>query len=157
MNDSEREQLETRRTGQREEGQREIVRRLTLHEERAEVQVTREQAGSVQIRRVVTERQEVIPVTLSTEHLEITVTDGVGRVLMNGEALEPGRTYEVLLSEERAEVQKQVFPVQEVTIAKQVQTFMHSEQLTLRREELEVEGLSGQVREVDGDLGTPGT
>lgn len=134
---------------------REIVERLTLHEERAEVEIVREAGGAVQIRRVVTERREVLPVTLSREHLEITVTDGTGLVRMNGEVLEPGRVYEVQLSEERAVVEKQVYPIQEVTIAKTVQTFMHSEEVTLRREELDVQGLSGEVREVEGKLDVP--
>ncbi|GAA5514866.1 hypothetical protein Dcar01_03629 [Deinococcus carri] len=150
MDEREREQQALDTAGLAEGTERrEIVERLVLHEERAEVEVLRDLTGAVQIRRVVTERQEVVPVTLTNEHLEITVTDGVGRVRMNGEVLEPGRVYTVELSEERAEVRKQVFPLQEVTIAKQRQTFTHSEQITLRREELDVQGLEGEVRELD--------
>ncbi|TDE85435.1 YsnF/AvaK domain-containing protein [Deinococcus sp. S9] len=120
---------------------REVVGQLVLHEERAEVEVLREQTGSVQIRRVVTERQETVPITLVSERLEITVTDGGGRVVMNGEALEPGRTYTIELSEERVQIHKQVYPLQEVTIAKQRETVTHTEQVTLRREELDVQRL----------------
>ena len=43
-----------------------------------------------------------VPVTLTTETLEITVKDGAGKVTLNGEVLEPGRTYEVLIHDEKA-------------------------------------------------------
>ena len=60
---------------------------------------------------------------------------------MNGEALEPGRTYTIELSEERVQIHKQVYPLQEVTIVKQRETVTHTEQVTLRREELDVQRL----------------
>jgi len=126
---------------------RQIVEQLRLHEERAEVEVLRERAGQVQIRRVVVERQETLPVTLRRELVEITVKEGGDRVLLNGEELEPGRTYELEVYEERAEVVKRVYPFQDVTIAKQAQTFTHDEEVTLRREELDVHRV-----EVPGDV-----
>lgn len=126
---------------------RQIVEQLRLHEERAEVDILRERAGQVQIRRVVVERQETLPVTLRRELVEITVKEGGDRVLLNGEELEPGRTYELEVYEERAEVVKRVYPFQDVTIAKQAQTFTHDEEVTLRREELDVERI-----EVPGDV-----
>ncbi|GAA5501626.1 hypothetical protein Dxin01_01362 [Deinococcus xinjiangensis] len=127
------------------------LERLTLHEERAKVEVLREQVGSVSVRKVVRERREVLPVTLTTEILEISVTDGAGKVLLNGEALEAGRTYEVIIRDERARVEKQVFALSDVTLSKQANTVTHTEEVTLRREELEVRDPNGLVREVVGD------
>lgn len=132
--------------------ERQVVGRLVLREERATVDVTREAAGSVEVRRVVTEREETVPITLYREVLEITVKDGGGRVLMNGEPLEPGRTYEIPISEERAEIRKQVYPFQEVIIAKELQRFTQDEQVTLRREELDVQHLNGAPSVPAADL-----
>ncbi len=121
---------------------------LTLHEERAVIDVVKEQAGAVTIQKVLRERQETIPVTLSSEVLEITVREGAGKVMMNGEVLEPGRTYEVLLQDERAEVLKHVFAVSEVDLKKKMQTFTHTETVTLRREELDIRDPNGLVQDV---------
>lgn len=125
--------------------------RLTLHEERAKVEVIREQVGAVSIRKVIRERQEVIPVTLTTETLEITVQDGAGKVTLNGEALEAGRTYEILIHDEKAVVEKQVVALSDVTLSKQAHTFTHTEEVSLRREELDVRDPQGLVREVVAD------
>ena len=121
---------------------------LRLHEERAVVEVVPESLGAVTIRRVLTQREETVPITLGREHLEITVNEGSGgRVLMNGEVLEVGRTYEVPLYEERAVIEKQAYPYSDVQIAKQRETYQQVERLTLRREELEVEDPQGLVRD----------
>lgn len=133
-----------------DEGRAEL-NHLTLHEERARVEVLREQAGQVSIRKVVKEREEVIPVTLTTETLEITVKDGAGKVTLNGEVLEPGRTYEVLIHDERAVVQKEVFAVSDVSLNKEIRTYTHTENVTLRREELDVRDPQELVREVQND------
>lgn len=124
---------------------------LTLHEERAKVEVRREYAGTVSIRKVVKERQEVIPVTLTTEVLEITVQDGAGKVTLNGEELEVGRTYEILIQDEKAVVEKQVFALSDISLSKQTHTFTHTQEVTLRREELDVRDPQGLVREVVTD------
>lgn len=121
--------------------------RLTLYEERAHIEVLREQAGAVSIRKIVRERQEVIPVTLTTEVLEITVGDGTGKITLNGETLEPGRTYEVLVHDERAVVEKQVFASSDVSLTKQSHTYTHTEEVVLRHEELDVRDPQGLVRE----------
>lgn len=127
---------------------REIVDRLRLHEERAIVEVIPEQVGAVTVRRVVREREEVVPITLHSEYLEITVREGTGgRVTLKGEPLEVGRTYEVQLYEERAVVDKQIYPLSDVTIAKQSRSYTQTEHLTLRREELDVEDPMGLVRD----------
>ncbi|UQN10001.1 YsnF/AvaK domain-containing protein [Deinococcus sp. QL22] len=111
---------------------------LTLHEERARIDVVREVYGSVTINKVVTERQELVPVMLRTEKLEITIAPGAGEVLIDGVALEPGRTHEVLLLEERATIQKEVFPSLDVQIWKESRVVDQSQTVSLRREVLEV-------------------
>lgn len=121
---------------------------LTLHEERAKVEVRREQAGAVSIRKVVRERQEVIPVILISETLEITVQDGAGKVRLNGEELEAGRTYEILIHDEKAVVEKEIFALSDVNLSKQTHTTTYSEEVTLRREVLDVRDPQGLVREV---------
>lgn len=153
------------------------VGRLQLLEERAQVQVLRQGAGQVQVRKVLRERQEMVPVTLTTEVLEITVRDlsqaqagagqplaqpgqtmqpgesamgqGVSQILLDGKPLEVGRTYEIPLTEERVQVVKQVYPISEVVIRKQVQTTTHQETVTLRHEELDVVDAQGLARLVD--------
>lgn len=145
---------------------RQVMSRLVLHEERAQIEIERERLGQVQIRRVVTEREEVVPITLRREVVEITVTEGGnGSILLNGETLEVGRTYEFEMYEERAEVQKRVYPFQEITIGKRLESFTQTEQIALRREELDVDKVevTQQVLEVenvhttDSQGGTPGT
>lgn len=127
---------------------REVVERLRLHEERAVVEVVPEEMGAVTIRRVVTERQETVPITLHSEHLEITVKADVGgRATLNGEVMEVGRVYEVPLYEERALIEKQVYPLSDVSIAKQARAYTHREEITLRREELDVRDPQGLVRD----------
>lgn len=127
---------------------REVVETVRLHEERAVVEVLPQEVGAILIRRVVTEREETVPIILHSEYLEITVREGAGgRVTMNGEALEVGRTYQVPLHEERAVIDKQVYPLSDVTIAKQARTYTQTERITLRREELDVEDPQGLVRD----------
>ncbi|THF71684.1 DUF2382 domain-containing protein [Deinococcus sp. Arct2-2] len=125
---------------------------MTLHEERARVDVTREVYGSVTINKVVTERQELVPVMLRTEKLEITIAPGAGEVTIDGVALEPGRTHEVLLLEEHATVQKEVYPALNVHIWKESRVVDQSETLSLRREVLEVidpMGLAHESSQID--------
>lgn len=125
---------------------------LTLHEERARVEVTREVYGSVTINKVVTERQELVPVMLRTEKLEITIAPGAGEVMIDGVALEPGRTHEVLLLEEHATIQKEVYPALDVQIWKESRVVDQSETLSLRREVLEVidpMGLAHESSQID--------
>lgn len=127
---------------------REVLERLRLHEERATVEVVPEAAGAVTIRRVVTERQENVPITLRSEHLEITVRENAGgRATLDGEELEVGRVYEVPLYEERAQFEKLIYPLADVTIAKEARTYTQTQEITLRREELAVEDPQGLVRD----------
>ena len=80
-------------------GESTVVGELRLLEERAAVQVVREQVGEVSIREVLTEREITLPVTLTTETLEISVREGTGRVFLGDQALLPGQTYTITLKE----------------------------------------------------------
>ncbi|MCD0156618.1 YsnF/AvaK domain-containing protein [Deinococcus sp. 14RED07] len=124
-----------------------LVTRLDLLEERASVQVTRESVGEVALRRVVREEEVLMPVTLSREFLELTVRPGGGQVLLDGEPLEAGRTYEVLLSEERAQIVKTVHATQQVEVFKRTRTEQFQRSVTLGREALEVTGRTDLVTE----------
>lgn len=112
---------------------------LVLYEERAKVDVVRESAGAVTIRKVVTEREEMVPVTLRSECLEIVVQPGAGCVRMGGEQLQEGQTYQIELSTERASVQKEVVPISEVSFEKRTVSQDTQQTVTLRREVLDVE------------------
>lgn len=128
---------------------------FTLHEERVRIDVVREVYGSVTIHKVVSERQELVPVTLRTEKLEITIAPGAGEVMIDGVTLEPGRTHEVLLLEEHATVQKEVFPALNVHIWKESRVVDQSQTISLRREVLEVidpMGLAHENSQIDVPL-----
>lgn len=124
-----------------------LVTRLDLLEERASVQVTRESVGEVALRRVVREEEVLMPVTLTREFLELTVRRGGGQVILDGEPLEAGRTYEVLLSEERAQIVKTVHATQQVEVFKRTRTEQFQQSVTLGREVLEVKGRTDLVTE----------
>lgn len=135
--------------------------KVRLHEERAKVEVLREQVGAVSIRKVLVERTEMVPVTLSREVLHITVhaaptgtaeaaagTPVVGKVVLDGQELVAGQNYEFVIKDERPVVGKEVYAVSDVTLHKEMQQTTHTEQVTLRREELEVIDPNGLVREI---------
>lgn len=129
--------------------------RLTLYEERARVDVVRESRGAVTVRKVVTEREEMVPVTLRSECLEIVVQEGAGCVRMDGQELQPGQTYQVELTAERASVHKEVVPISEVSFEKRAVTEDVQQTLTLRREVLDIEDpqqLVANRSELEGDL-----
>lgn len=130
-------------------GESTVVGHLRLLEERAAVQVVREQVGEVTIRKVLTSREITLPVTLTTENLQISVHEGAGRVFLGEQALLPGQTYTVTLAEERAEVIKTVVPLYDVTLTKQGRTQIHEEALTLRREVLDVQGDPALIHDID--------
>jgi stress response protein YsnF len=145
-------------SAQAQQSSRVHLNHLTLHEERARVDVVREVYGSVTINKVVTERQELLPVMLRTEKLEITIAPGAGEVMIDGVALEPGRTHEVLLFEEHATVQKEVFPALDVQIWKESRVVDQSQTISLRREVLEVIdplGLAHESSQIDASAPAP--
>lgn len=128
-----------------------LEEKITLHEERARIEVIRQQIGGVTLHKVVQERVENIPVTLTREVLQITIHEGTevghiqGLVLADGQELVAGQTYEIPLSEERASIIKEVFPISRVDVSKQVIQAQHTEEITLRREELEVTDPNGLI------------
>ncbi|ADY26268.1 Domain of unknown function DUF2382-containing protein [Deinococcus proteolyticus MRP] len=129
--------------------------RLVLYEERARVDVVRESRGAVTVRKVVTEREEMVPVTLRSEYLEILVHEGAGRVRMGDQELQPGQTYQVELSTERASVHKEIVPISEVSFEKRAVSEEVQQTVTLRREVLDVEdpqNLVANRSELEGDL-----
>lgn len=113
--------------------------RLVLYEERARVDVVRESQGAVTVRKVVTEREEMVPVTLRSECLEILVHEGAGCVRMGDQELQPGQTYQVELTTERANVQKEIVPISEVSFEKRAVSEDVQQTVTLRREVLDIE------------------
>lgn len=141
------------------------VGRLQLLEERAVVNVQRQGVGQVQIRKVLHERQEMVPVTITSEVLEITVNSasasaaglqgqgslgqGVSEILIDGQPLQVGQTYTIPLTEERYQVVKQVYPISNVVVRKRVKTETHQESVTLRHEELDVKADEGLAQTMD--------
>lgn len=119
--------------------------RLVLYEERANVEVIRESVGAVTVRKVVREREEMVPVTLRTECLEIVVREGAGCVRMGDQELQPGQSYEVELTTERASIQKEIVPISEVSFEKRAVQQDVQETVTLRREVLDIEDPQGLV------------
>lgn len=118
---------------------------LYLYEERARVDVSVESQGQVTLQKKIVEQQEMIPVTIRREILEIVTAPGTGGlqlegITLDGQPLEAGRSYEIVLTEERAHISKQVYPVQQISVRKRQISEQHSEAVTLRREVLEVDG-----------------
>ena len=129
--------------------------RLVLYEERAKVDVVRESLGAVTVRKVVTEREELVPVTLRSECLEIVVQPGAGCVRMGDQELQPGQTYQVELTNERASVHKEIVPISEVSFEKRAVSQDVQQTVTLRREVLDIEDpqhLVANRSELEGDL-----
>ncbi|MBZ9751110.1 YsnF/AvaK domain-containing protein [Deinococcus sp. HMF7604] len=112
---------------------------LQLREERAEVRKIREATGQVMLRRERRVREETVRVELVSEVLVITAVEGAPTVQIGTRTLAPGESYEVLLSDERAVVDKVVAQTQEVRVFKD--TFVREETvpLQLAYEELVVE------------------
>lgn len=120
---------------------------LTLYEERAQVAV--ESAGGRQItfQKRVIEEEVQIPVTLRREVLELTTALEGGTVKLNGELLEPGKTYQITLTEERPVVAREVYAVEQIEIRKEWISEVHQQTLTLGREVLDVSGAADLIRE----------
>lgn len=131
--------------------------RLQLLEERLVVNKDRFKAGSVQIGKRVETRQETVSVPLQREEVVIerhAVTDGrpvEGAVL--GAATE---TMTVDLEAERANVSKQAYVTEEVSVGKRTVTETQQVTETVGREVLEV-NQQGDVRTTDGTALTDDT
>ncbi|MBZ9750663.1 YsnF/AvaK domain-containing protein [Deinococcus sp. HMF7604] len=116
---------------------------LELREERALITTQRVQAGRVEVRRERRTRTETVEVELTEEVLVIETTAGGPQVQVNGLLLDPGTVQEVLLYQERAEVVKQVYAVQNVQVSKLTRTVPFTAQVDLAYEELVVDQQNG--------------
>lgn len=120
--------------------------KIRLYEERLMVNKQRGKAGEVAIgKRVETETAEVA-VPIERERVVIERTDAnVGTVVSPGTAnFNDGAVANVELYEETANIEKQAFVREEVSVRKEVETDTVTGRETIRREELEVEA--------DGDV-----
>jgi len=123
------------------------VTTLTLHEERAQVAVERSAGAQVTVQKRIIEEEVQVPVTLKREILELTTAPEGGTVKFNGEWLEPGRVYQITLTEERPVIAREVYPVEQIEIRKEWISEVHQQTLTLGREVLDISGPADLIRE----------
>ena len=118
--------------------------RLQLKEEVLRVSTTEEQSGVVRVSTRVTERMETVTVPVRVTRLVIEVVPGSGSARVGDRVLPEGESIEVLLSEERVSVTKELVAREDVLIRTDVVEQEQQIQETVRREEL--------VVTQDGDL-----
>jgi uncharacterized protein (TIGR02271 family) len=118
--------------------------RLQLKEEVLRVRTTAEQSGVVRVSTRVTERMETVTVPVRVTRLVIEVVPGSGSARVGDRVLPEGESIEVLLSEERVSVTKELVAREDVLIRTDVVEQEQRIQETVRREEL--------VIDQDGDL-----
>ena len=123
------------------------VTTLTLHEERAQVAVERGVGAQVTVQKRIIEEEVQVPVTLKREILELTTAPEGGTVKFNGEWLEPGRIYQIMLTEERPVIAREVYPVEQIEIRKEWLSEVRQQTLTLGREVLDISGPADLIRE----------
>ena len=123
------------------------VATLTLHEERARIAVTQGAGAQVTVQRRVIEEETQVPVILKREVLELITAPEGGTVLLDGQALEAGRVYQITLTEERPVIGKEVYPVQQITLRKEWVSETVQQKVTLGREVLDVSGPQELIRE----------
>ncbi|WP_420596592.1 YsnF/AvaK domain-containing protein [Deinococcus sp.] len=123
------------------------VATLTLHEERASVAVTEGASAQVTVQRRVIEEETQVSVMLRREVLELITSPEGGTVLLDGQALEAGRVYQITLTEERPVIGKEVYPVQQITLRKEWISETFQQKVTLGREVLDVSGPQELIRE----------
>ena len=127
--------------------------RVQLREEQLSATKTSNQAGEVQLHKVVHEKEQEIPVTL--RHEEVTIErHAVDRPVEGGEITDlKDEVIRVPIYEEQAQLQKQGRVAEEVVIGKEVREEQQTLRGTTRHEHLEVEQ-QGDVRQVGGDANT---
>ncbi len=123
------------------------VATLTLYEERAQIAVTQDLGAQVTVQKRVIEEEVQVPVTLRREVLEITTAPDGGTVKLNGEWLEPGRVYQITLTEERPVVAREVYAVEQIEIRKEWISEVQQHSLTLGREVLDISGPPALIHE----------
>ena len=125
---------------------------ITLYEERAQMAVTGGLVAQVTLQKRVVEEEVQVPVTLQREVLELITSPEGGSVMLDGQLLEPGRVYQITLTEERPVIGKQVYPVQQISVRKEWISEVHQETVTLGREVLDVSGPEHLIREEVGPV-----
>jgi stress response protein YsnF len=120
---------------------------ITLYEERAQIAVTGGLAAQVTLQKRIVEEEVQVPVTLQREVLELITSPEGGSVMLDGQLLEPGRVYQITLTEERPVISKQVYPVQQIAVRKEWISEVHQETVTLGREVLDISGPEALIRE----------
>ncbi len=120
--------------------------KIRLYEERLMVNKHRDKAGEVSIGKRVETETASVSVPVEKERIVIERSDATaGNVVAPGTAnFAEGKVAEVELYEETAEIQKQAFVREEVSVRKEVDQENVQARETIRREELEVEA--------DGDV-----
>ena len=115
------------------------AQQLQLREEVLRITTTAEQTGVVRVSTRVTERTETVSVPLRATRLVVEVVPGSGSARVGDRVLHEGESIEVVLSEERAVVSKEVVVREDVIV--RTETVAREEQIqeTLRREELVVD------------------
>ncbi|WP_293912053.1 YsnF/AvaK domain-containing protein [Deinococcus sp.] len=128
---------------------------ITLYEERAQIAVTGGLVAQVTLQKRIVEEEVQVPVTLQREVLELITSPEGGSVMLDGQLLEPGRVYQITLTEERPVIGKQVFPVQQINVRKEWISQVHQETVTLGREVLDVSGPEHLIREAGEPVASP--
>ena len=114
--------------------------RLERHEERLVPRVTPEQAGTVHLRRTVVEEPEEVDVTLRHDELDLE-RRSADRPLKDGEqpVTERGDTTIVLVVEERLEVRKVPWVVEEIHLRRRLVSEQRRVSDTVRKERFQIE------------------
>jgi uncharacterized protein (TIGR02271 family) len=114
--------------------------RIRLYEERLLANKTRQKTGEVAIgKHVETETAQVsVPVEKERVIIERTTPTDTSQVAVDATAFHDGEVARMEIYEETADIQKQAFVREEVTIRKEVERDTVEAQETLRREELDI-------------------
>lgn len=129
-------------------------RTMQLREEQLRVNKEREQAGTVEVGKRVTEHTATAQVPLREERVVIERQPVSGQVPARDAGFREGQSIEVPLERERATVDKQAVVTEEVGIRKEAGQRTEQVQDTVRKEELEVRG-DGNVVTEGGRTHTP--
>ena len=120
---------------------------IRLYEERLIADKTRNKTGNVVVgKRVETETANVsVPVEKERVVVERTTPTGRATDTDVNHAFEDGEVARVEVYEEKANVHKEAFVREEVSVRKETEEEMVNEQATIRREELDIEGANDVV------------
>ncbi|WP_121969518.1 DUF2382 domain-containing protein [Leptolyngbya sp. BC1307] len=120
---------------------------IRLYEERLIADKTRSKTGDVVVgKRVKTETANVsVPVNKERVVVERTTPTGKTAATDVNHAFEDGEVARVEVYEEKANVRKEAFVREEVSVRKETEEEMVNEQATIRREELDIDGANDVV------------